>query len=660
VLTLLVLRPWQISFRSTDEVVAGQIRLVVTIFENIQDPDDPEHLGEIAANLLITDLSESRYIQVVSGQHPYEIPQRLTEATKKVPDQSIASMVAAQVKADWLLIGKIRQTSPKILITAQLVDAASGRSVASQRVAGDVDEDIFSVVDRLTVEVKSDLSLPSGAREETDPVVAEVTTHSAEAYRHYLKGNELARKYYNSEAIKSYERALAYDSTFAMAYYALAVLKDSRLAAKAAEYMDHASTKERYYIRSLVAQVSGDQKRAMRELRDLLKRYPDEKDALLNLGWNCFQRGENEKAIDYFQQILDIDPLCKTALNLMTYMYHAAGDFDQAMQTINRYLELAPDEANPYDTRGDIYAANGLLEEAIDSYEEALSIKPDFHDTRFKLAPLYLLQGDYGRAVRCYQVAAAAEDKNIRSAGKAYLAVPYVFRGQLERALEVLDDGIAADRLEQYEGWNNALKYYLKALVYIERGDKISAISYLDSSLAVHDRGSPAIMRSHRYLYIQSLAEVGEIRRAAEMLSGYKAQLAGMDVPLSRYWYARGAVALAQGDLETSISELEQAAVHGYDLYVHFMLGKAYLDAGLASKAAEQFERQVTRHHPWRTFLGIWDVHLYLGQAYEQLGRYEDARGQYEVFLSCWEDADEGLASLELARERLAALENRP
>ena len=64
---LLVLIDWQIDIRPVDEVVAASNRLAILNFENVADPTDRDHLGEIATNLLITGLGESKYLRVISG-----------------------------------------------------------------------------------------------------------------------------------------------------------------------------------------------------------------------------------------------------------------------------------------------------------------------------------------------------------------------------------------------------------------------------------------------------------------------------------------------------------------------------------------------------------------------------------------------------------------
>jgi tetratricopeptide (TPR) repeat protein len=54
----------------------------------------------------------------------------------------------------------------------------------------------------------------------------------------------------------------------------------------------------------------------------------------------------------------------------------------------------------------------------------------------------------------------------------------------------------------------------------------------------------------------------------------------------------------------------------------------------------------------------IWSVkaHYSLGEAYERLGRIQDAVEQYEEFLEWWKDADPGIPENKDAKERLNEL----
>jgi len=85
-----------------------------------------------------------------------------------------------------------------------------------------------------------------------------------------------------------------------------------------------------------------------------------------------------------------------------------------------------------------------------------------------------------------------------------------------------------------------------------------------------------------------------------------------------------------------------------------------HLEAGRPHDAAEILEKVIDRYDDNRSEGAGFSVtnHYWLGQAYEESGRPADAIAQYETFLDIWKNADEGLKSVEDAKERLAKLKS--
>ena len=270
VFLFLVFKPFTFEVSPDQEVAASENTLAIMYFENIADRGDPQRLGEIVADLLITGLSESEYVRVVSSQRLYDILRLQGKEGEKVLDETTATAVATHAGAKWILTGRILQVEPSVVVSAQLADVESGDIVASQRIDGRPGETIFAVVDRLAAEAKQDLSLPEEAREEPGTQVADITTHSIDAYRHYIEGMENLEKFYWEEARESFEKALAYDSTFAMAYLRLLAPSIPGTEAekmpwreKAVLYADKASRKERMYIMCESAEFAGNDEKAI-------------------------------------------------------------------------------------------------------------------------------------------------------------------------------------------------------------------------------------------------------------------------------------------------------------------------------------------------------------------------------------------------------------
>jgi tetratricopeptide (TPR) repeat protein/tRNA A-37 threonylcarbamoyl transferase component Bud32 len=673
VVLLLVLGPFRVGMGPREEAAARENYLAIMYFENLADREDPDKLGEIVTNLLITDLSESRYMSVVSSQRLYDILKLLGREGIKVVDRNVASEVASRADARWMLLGSILQVEPHVILTSQLVEAETGKVVASQRIAGEIGEDVFSLVDRLTVDIKKDLSLPAAAQAEPDRPVADVTTHSPEAYRDYLEGLEHLNKYYLPDAKRSFNRALESDSSFAMAYSSLAYTKwlrgegDSQgrreLIAKAFKYSDKVPRKERHYIAAQAAHLSRDYAGAVEELEQLLDRYPDDKAAhdMLGMIYHANLR-KFEKAIYHLSRAVEIDPFLKTAYNMLAYSYHRVGDFDKSIWAINKYISLAPDEANPYDSRGDLYAYAGQVDLAIESYKKALEIKPDFSISLRKLGDMYLYSKAYAKAESIYQRVCLDADKHIRSRGRTKLALVLVYRGKFDDALEVLDDGIAADRMERAESMPKALKHIWAGSIYREKGNLAMALKEVEEGTKIWQQGSLSHRYYWAYLYPELLAEKGETASAEEHVATLRKNIEQTDTTqMFYYWLALGNIERIKGDSQRAVTHLEKASLEAAspDLFhVRLYLARAYLEAGRLGEAVGLFEKVLSRYDTARLFSPVLSVKGYylLGLAYEKSGWSNKAIEQYGEFLDIWKDADPGIPEIEDAHRRLARL----
>jgi serine/threonine protein kinase/tetratricopeptide (TPR) repeat protein len=665
-LLFLILKPFKVEVVPKKRAIAEENSLAIMYFENMVDPEDKDRIAQMITALLITDLSESQYMRVVSRQRLYDILKLLGKEDLKVIDRTVASEVAKKAGVKWIMTGNVFQIEPNMVLTSDISDATTGEILATQKISGEEGEDLFSVVDKLSVQIKDDLSLPEQAKSEPGKPIADVTTHSSEAYRYYLEGLDYGYKFYYVEAEKSFRKALEFDSTFAMAYYRLATLRgDEKLLAKAVEYSDKVSQKERFYIKTREAAAARDDERYLEGLRQIAKYYPEDKEVFLWLGSYYQEEQQFEEAVRYYNKAIEIDPLYKLVYNMLAYVYYYIEDFDKSILAINKYISLAPDEANPYDTRADLYAYNGKIDQAIESYKKALKIKPDFYASLGKLGHSYLFKREYAKAESCYKELSCSTDKDTRSGGRTCLALIPLYQGKLEEALEVLDDGIAADRMEQSEGRQNADKHVLKGDVYEEKKNLHLALKEVEKGVEIRHRAYPDAVVNNRHCYVRLLAENNNFVKAEQVAEALKKDIEEKDHTLMySYRYAVGCIEFSRGSFEVSAKHFTRAAedVTGRSTVIyfqaHFMLARAYLDLGRLGEAVAEFEKLLLNHSFGRVYSTIWSVktHYYLGLAYEKSGWNKKAIEQYEEFLEIWKDADPGIPEVEDAKERLKRL----
>ena len=669
-LLFFVLEPFRLEMGPGQEAMATENSLAVMYFDNLPDPADSNKYSKMITSLLITDLSGSEYLQVVSRQRLYDILKLLGKEGVSTIDRSVATEVAASAGAKWILTGDILQTEPTIVLTSEVSVAETGEILTTHRIDGEEGEDLFAVVDRLSAEIKASLTLPERATVEIDRPVAEVTTHSPEAYRYYLDGLEFGEQLYWTEARAAYKKAISYDSTFAMAYYRLANIamgsERKEMAGRAVEYADRASKKEAMYIKQFKAMIEENYDEAVEILEKLVAEYPEEKEALMTLGgYYKSLQFDAAKAAEYYKKAVAVDPLYKNAYNMMAYNYNDMGDFENMLWAINKYIELAPDEANPYDSRGDLLARNGKIDEAIESYRMALEIKPDFYYSVQKLGHMYVYKQDYEKATEYYSMLSASSSQDWRAVGRECIALIFMHQAKFEKALEVIDAAITADRMEQAGKTRHPDKYFQKSLIHFETGDFDAAVAEYEVGMKIDREVHPENVVARRDLYTYVLLHAGrpdEANKVFEDLTGdlkEKGEIYEAAAMLAEALKEHGSGnAEAAADLATRAFDLVPNSRAGADFGSKFFLGLSLLDAGRLSEAVREFEAMLDSYDEKRAAVPIWSVksHFYLARAYELSGWNDKAIEQYEIFLDIWSDPDPGIAAVEEAKERLANL----
>jgi tetratricopeptide (TPR) repeat protein len=673
----LVFRPFTSRVSPDQAALADENYIAVMYFENLVDRDDPGRFGEIATNLLITDLSESEYMRVISSQRLYDILKLKGKEGVKVIDRDTATEVATHAGASRMLLGSILQIEPNYLLTAQLVDVRTGEVQASQRITGEPGEKIFSLIDELASEVKSDLALPAQAGDEPEISVADVTTHSTEAYRHYVEGLEYFYKFYSDEAKASFEKAVEYDSTFALAYLRLADFRhfvagtwqDKQAAlAHARRFSDRLTKHERLYLESLEAYYAYDDVKAIKGFEMIVEADSSEKkQAYQYLGWLYARGCVLEKAIETSLKVLETNPLDKTRYNTLAYQYMMLGDGDveKAMWAMDEYIKLTPEEANPYDTRGDIYVMAGMINEAMASYKTALEKRWDFSGSLFHLGMFYAYEGETSKAEACFRKHMDRSDASGHSWIWDLLARIPLYQGDIHAALEVLGQGLAADQIQHYEGPHFRAKIGLRGQIYVEMENFEGALSEADRALEAYQNEHPEDPFRGASFYARLAAECGEVTKAEEALKLMKDHMGATPARRLSYIRTNAWVQLHKGNVEFAVRAFEDnvdEADQCLGIYdrprFHADLAFAFLRQERFADAANEFEWILRRgllplvYDP----LNLVKAYYYLGSCYDQMGEREKAIANFERFLDYWHDADPAFEEVPDAKRRLAAL----
>lgn len=224
---------------------------------------------------------------------------------------------ARALRAQLFVVGSVQLVGDRLRLHADLFETGSAQAAATARAEGTTGE-LFTLADRLSAEL---LAQHRGGTSQRLTRAAAHATGSIAAFRAYVDAEQHFRRAEYDSATLSFERAIAEDSTFALAHYRLAVARllngNAALASGALRdalaNADRLSDRERDLLLALATLFQGDVDDAEQRYRTILDRFPDETDAHFNLGmllvsYNAVRGRSPYEAWEPFAAVLRADP----------------------------------------------------------------------------------------------------------------------------------------------------------------------------------------------------------------------------------------------------------------------------------------------------------------------------------------------------------------
>ena len=193
---------------------------------------------------------------------------------------------------------------PQVRIDVDIYDVADGSNVGSARVEGSPD-DILSLVDGLSVGIARELLGSTGEQVAMARRIASITTNSVSALKDYLEGERLQRLGDFDAAAEALERAVAVDSTFALAWTRLASAVGwggaSDYTAEGAReqariFAERLSPREATLLEARTHYAVGEAE-AIALLVDYVRRYPDDAEAWYQLGDSYYHMAVDQQGM---------------------------------------------------------------------------------------------------------------------------------------------------------------------------------------------------------------------------------------------------------------------------------------------------------------------------------------------------------------------------
>jgi tetratricopeptide (TPR) repeat protein len=554
----------------------------------------------------------------------------------ETPDLKTSLNVAHQSGARYALVGTALATGPEMRFAAKIYDVQTGKDAGEGEVVGPPDS-VLSLVNRLSIDLlRTILKDNPGDLSRVD--LARVTTASVQALKAYLEGEVLFRRSDWNGAIEAYKRAIAADSTFALALYRLALCYGwsggiSELAEefdeRAARFSQRLSERDKILVEGSLG-IDRASVAALEPLQEAVHSYPDDAEAWYMLGDAYVHVGpmalanfvdESDRA---FGRAIDLDPTFSPAyIHLLENAFAARSE--RTSELVKTFGRIAPG--------GVVDRANRIALELIYGDSTSREMTSAAMDTvpsdvlgavRNRLGgPWLLVQKE--QVVRALRKADDADDLD------AFRLSSNLFeQGKVQAALKTFDDPLLS-------------QLYRSALLYQAVLDSLPVPEdLLDLNLTLENAASPeALFFAGAHAADRGKWEAHAEAEARLRKSAIDLRSAG-DTTTARFAEGAAAALHAYGRWQLEPQEaarlLEEARLQatGYGAReivnetIRFWLARLMEQLGRPKEAA-------------RYYRSLWFDPLatyHLARFYEQLGEFSESRREYEAFIAAWANAD--------------------
>lgn len=568
-------------------------------------------------------------------------------------DLRTALAVAASTGARYALVGSAVALGDAVRLSADLYDVTDGTKLAGGRAEGPAAE-VLRLVDELTVATvavllsESSPSLAAGNRLES------LTTTSLPALRAYLEGETAYRQADFGRAVVAYERAVAADTTFGLAYRRLDATygwlerptpEREVQAAQALERHAHRlpSRERALWEASKRWSDEGDPVAAERQLRSTVERYPDDPEAWETLAELYFHSGlkvlaSPDELLELLQKPVDLDPAFAPYYIHLVQVRMQRGDSAAARPLLNRYLELAPDnhQGHALELAWHLHFGDPAARAA--AARQVAELTPHvFND-------LLTALGGGARGYRAMETAARARSDGT---ARAVLLATLVEQGRIAEARQLLARG--------------SLDEGTRAVAYLVHRHASPLAAADADALFSASACRPAAADPFCWLLAGAhAADLGRMAdgaaRAQQLKTEAEALSARGETGGARYVEAfskalRGYVLLRSDRPAEAVRMLEEVRVAPGPSVPLFnvWLAEALVEAGDPAGALAVLATLLGRGTSWY-------ANLQMAELAAELGEHERARVHAEELLDGWVGADAGLEPAARARAVLARL----
>jgi DNA-binding winged helix-turn-helix (wHTH) protein/tetratricopeptide (TPR) repeat protein len=587
--------------------------LVLADFANTTG--DPVFDGTLRQALAIQ-LEQSPFLKIMDDEQLQQTLRLMSLSPAARITNQIAHDICVRDAAAATIDGSISSLGKSYVVTLQAITCPGGATLAREQVQADDKEHVLNAVGTAATAMRARLGESRSTIEKLNRPLEQVTTGSLEALQSYTEGYADLRAGRFLAARRLFERAIALDPNFAMAYYGLSLAfnnagdtgQEAEYKRKAFALIDRVSEFERYHIAAGYYESTGEMDKSIEAYRLGKEDYPR--------SWHF--------------------------PNFLSENYINLGEFEEGLKEGQAAYQLQPDAEPPYRRLLDAYMVLDRLDEARKVADSARAHGIDGARIHQRFLEMAYIEGD--------QAAVARETQWYAGRPEEYLSF----------GLQAAHRNVLGQRRESSKLYKRAAETALRqglgdvAAGFEEADARADALS--GNCGTAHHLRRPAL----------ALALCGDATGAERLAAETSKRL-----PNGIIWKAvqlpeiRAAIELQRGQPARAVELLASASPYerAYPEAV-YLRALAYLRLHKGPEATAEFEKILD--HKGASWASTWrfpNWGLYYSISYVELARASvlagdtaKARKAFQDFFELWKDADQNLPILIEAKKNYAAL----
>jgi len=422
--------------------------IAVLPFNNFSPEPDNEYFSDGITEEIINALTRIKDLKVASRTSVFTYKKEIKDIRE----------IGKELNVHTVLEGSVRKAGNTIRVTAQLINANDGYHIWSDNFDGEL-KDIFKVQDEIAQKIVD--KLKDSFSDQEQKKIYESSTDSVEAYNYYLQG----LFYWNKrtpeavyKAIDYFDRAIGECETYinALAFLANCYtylgttghMPGKRAFMIAEKYalraIDLNNTRADSYIAlgyvNLLFKWDFDSAEA--NFRKAITMESDNSDARQALSL-CYRIiGEYDKMLNQAEMAVKIDPLSLPALLESGWANLVSGNFYKALNAFNEALELDPLFRAAYEGKAAVYMSQKKYEKALQMIKKFKKLNDSTYGGASHLAYIYAEMNDKSLAEKYISRMKEHEKEEPYRNMSLDFAMVYSALGDKDRAFEYLQKAV--------------------------------------------------------------------------------------------------------------------------------------------------------------------------------------------------------------------------